>query len=255
MSRPLRALIVDDEPLARRVLERLIAVHGDVHLAGTAADGLEALAILAEEPVDLLLADIAMPRLAGLELVERLTTDRRPAVVFVTAHAQHAVRAFDLGTADYLLKPVAPERLALALSRVRAMMEAGRQAADLAPLVRGFGATLTGHAPDHLWVHHCNGRARVPLSDVELIRAEDDYVRVFTISGDYLADGPLDRLDALLAPAGFLRVHRSAMVRIAAVGVVRSDPSRRLVLTTNSGHQVSTGRRTTAAVREALRSA
>ena len=255
MTRPLRTLIVDDEPLARRVLERLIAAHGDVHLAGTAADGLEALAILADQPVDLLLADIAMPRLAGLELVERLTPDRRPAVVFVTAHAEHAVRAFELGAVDYLLKPVAPERLALALSRVRAMVEAGRRAANVAPLVRAFAAALHPHTPDHLWVHQGNGRARVPLSDVELIRAEGDYVRVFTAQGDWLADGPLDRLDALLAPAGFLRVHRSALVRINAVGGVRSDPSRRLVLTTASGHQVSTGRRTTATVREALRSA
>ena len=255
MTRPLRALIVDDEPLARRVLERLIAAHGDVHLAATVADGLEALAILANQPVDVLLADIALPRLAGLELVERLAPDRRPAVVFVTAHAEHAVRAFELGVADYLLKPVAPERLALALARVRAMLDAGGRAADVAPLVRAFGAALHSHTPDTLWVHQGSGRARVTLSDVELIRAEGDYVRVFTALGERLADGPLDRRRARLSPAAGFLGRREARVPINAVSAVRSDPSRRLVLTTASGHQVSTGRRTTAAVREALRSA
>ena len=255
MTRRLRALVVDDEPLARRVLERLIAGHDDVELVGTATDGLEALAMLAEQPVDLLLADIAMPRLAGLELVERLTPDHRPAVVFVTAHAGHAVQAFELGAADYLLKPVAPERLALALSRVRTTLKAGR-VTDFAPLVREMeSAPSRSQIPEHLWVHQGSGRARVPLSDVELIRAEGDYVRVVTARSESLADGPLERLDAILTPVGFLRVHRSALVRIAAVCEVRPDSSRRLVLITISGHRVATGRRATPVIREAFRSA
>ena len=255
MTRRLRVLVVDDEPLARRVLERLLVAHADVEVAGTASDGLEALAMLAEQPVDLLLADIAMPRLAGLELVERLAPDHQPAVVFVTAHAGHAVGAFELGAADYLLKPVAPERLALALSRVRTTLDAAR-ASGLAPLVRAMDpAPAQTKAIEHLWVHQGSGRARILLSDVELIRAEGDYVRVVTAQSESLADGPLERLDAILAPVGFLRVHRSALVRIAAVSEVRSDPSRRLVLTTVSGHRVATGRRSTPAIREAFRSA
>ena len=255
MTRRLRVLVVDDEPLARRVLERLIAAHDDVELVGTASNGLEALAMLAEQQVDLLLADVAMPHLAGLELVERLAPDHRPAVVFVTAHAGHAVQAFELGAADYLLKPVAPERLALALFRVRTTLESGR-AAGLAPLVRAIDSALAQtKAIEHLWVHQGSGRARILLSEVELIRAEGDYVRVVTAQSESLADGPLERLDAILAPVGFLRVHRSALVRIAAVSEVRSDSSRRLVLTTISGHRVATGRRSTPAIREALRSA
>lgn len=207
MTETLRTVIVDDEPLARRVLERLLANHPGVELVGSVADGLEALALLAQVRVDLILADIAMPNLAGLELVERLPCER-PTVVFVTAYSDHAARAFELGVTDYLLKPVAPERLDLALVRARSTLRAERRL-DLTSMVREFGAARAiSRTEDHLWVHRGGGRERVALADVEVIRAEGDYVRVFTATMDRLADGSLDRLDAELSLSGFLRVHR-----------------------------------------------
>ncbi|WP_326408312.1 LytTR family DNA-binding domain-containing protein [Sphingomonas sp.] len=245
----MRALIVDDEPPARRALASLLAAMDGVELAGTAGDGLEALAVIAGEPIDLLLTDIAMPLLAGLELVERLAAScAQPAVVFVTAYVEHAVRAFELGAADYLLKPVSPERLSLAIERARG----GRPPAQRA-LWRGVvglrGATA---APDHLWADVRGGRRRVPLDQIELIRAEGDYVRLFAQAGSYLAPGPLDRLAAQLAGAGFLRVHRSAIVRLDAVREVRTDATRRLVLIMNGGERVVAGRRRAPAVRALL---
>ena len=249
---PLRALVVDDEPLATRVLARLINGHGDVMLAGIAADGLDALAFAAEQPVDVIIADIAMPRLAGLELAERLLGERQPAMVFVTAYAEYAVRAFEVGVIDYLLKPVSPERFDLAVQRVRSALVT-QSAAPAASLIRGLReAGASDRQVDYLWVHKLGGRDRIALADVELIRAEGDYVRVYTATSDNLADGPLDRIAAMLSPAGFLRVHRSAVVRLDAVSGLRTDASRRLVLTTRSGREIRSGRRASPVIREAL---
>ena len=250
MSTPLAALIVDDEPPARRALERLVAQTDDVEVMGTAADGLEALEMMATARVDLLLADINMPGLAGLELADRLVDHAPPVVVFVTAYAEHAVRAFELGVADYLLKPVAPERLALAVGRARTALSM-TAAPAIKPVINRLRRPA---APDHLWTHAVGARARVAVNEIELVRAEGDYVRIGTTCGDTrLADGPLDRLGAVLADAGFLRVHRSTLVRLDAVRAVRSDPSRRLLLEMRSGEVVAVGRRATPHVRTLLR--
>jgi len=120
------------------------------------------------------------------------------------------------------------------------------------PLLRGLAAAPSVRPPEHLWVHLPGGRERVRVVDVEVIRAEADYVRVFAGEAGRLADGPLEQLASLLASAGFLRVHRSALVRLDAVQKVEADPSRRLLLTTTSGHVVVTGKRTTPDLRAAL---
>ena len=251
MSTPLAALIVDDEPPARRALERLVAQTDNVEVVGTAGDGLEALEVMATARVDLLLADINMPGLAGLELADRLIDHAPPVVVFVTAYAEHAVRAFELGVADYLLKPVAPERLALAVDRARTALTLMTAAPAVKPFINRMRRPA---APNHMWTHAVGARARVAVNEIELVRAEGDYVRIVTTCGDTrLADGPLDRLGAVLADAGFLRVHRSTLVRLDAVRAVRSDPSRRLLLEMRSGEVVAVGRRATPHVRTLLR--
>lgn len=252
----LAALIVDDEPHARRALERLVAITDGVEVAGSAADGVEALAAMASMRVDLLLADIAMPRLAGLELVDRLDVHDAPAVVFVTAYAEHAVCAFDLGVADYLLKPVAPERFGLAVSRARKVLGDPGGRFPFRQLIRSCGAGGGPAAPEHLWCHAAGGRSRVAVGEVEAVRAEGDYVRLVMADGrSRLTDGPLDRLAVTLSGAGFLRVHRSTLIRLDAVHAVRSDPSRRLILELRSGEVVTAGRRATPQVRAMLRQA
>ena len=134
MTGPLRALIVDDEPLARRVLRRLLRDSPDVVVAGTASNGLEALDLLAREEIDLLFLDIEMPALAGLELATRLQPAASAAVVFVTAWPQYAVAAFGVDAADYLVKPVDPLRLQHAIERARSRLTMSNSAQRVTPL-------------------------------------------------------------------------------------------------------------------------
>ena len=115
----LRAIVVDDEPLARDLLRALLAEHEDIHVVAQCQDGHEAISYLQTKPVDLMFLDVQMPEIGGFEIVERLGVQQLPPTVFVTAHHEHAVRAFDIHAVDYLTKPINAERLARALERVR----------------------------------------------------------------------------------------------------------------------------------------
>jgi len=197
----LRVLVVDDEPLARRRLCRLLAAMPGVVVAGQAGDGVGAIAMAAELRPDVVLLDIQMPAPSGVEVVERLA-EPRPHVIFVTAFDRFAVRAFELQAADYLLKPVAAGRLAEAIARVR----------------RGVGPSV--EASGVLQRIPVKRAGRVDLVDVvsiEWLEAADNYVVVHTASARYIVRDTLAGLVAVLDPARFMRVHRSAVVALAHV--------------------------------------
>ncbi|MDR0224853.1 MAG: LytTR family DNA-binding domain-containing protein [Burkholderiaceae bacterium] len=199
-------LIVDDETLARARLHTLLAdvaacTGGPTHLVSEAADAQQAMALLqapGPRPVELVLLDIHMPGQDGLTLARAL---RRlplpPAVVFVTAHAGHAVEAFDLDAADYLTKPVRRERLQQALAK----------AARSAPLQQG----VEREAGPVLLIQDRGASMRLPLSEVLYLKAEQKYVTVRTVSRSYIFDGALAELEARHAER-LLRVHRNALV-------------------------------------------
>jgi two-component system, LytTR family, response regulator AlgR len=216
---PLRVLLVDDEPLARLRLRSLLA-----ELAETAdpptvvvaeADGAaEALRALQAEPADLVLLDIALPGDSGLQLAARFADlPGAPAVVFVTAHAEHALEAFELAAADYLTKPVRRDRLQAALRRV-----AQRRTAA--------GAAAPAPAPDvpTLVVHDRGRLLRLPLSEVLYLRAELKYVTLRTVGHSYVLDDALADLETRLGD-GFLRVHRNAVVARRAVRALERRPA------------------------------
>jgi two-component system LytT family response regulator len=197
----LRVLVVDDEPLARRRLCRLLAAQPGVAVVGQAGDGMCAIALTAELRPDVVLLDIQMPAPSGIDVVARLP-EPRPHVIFVTAFDRHAVRAFELQAADYLLKPVAAGRLAEAMARV------------------GRGAHLRGAAPGFLQRIPVRRAGRVDLvesSAIEWIEAADNYVVVYTESGRYVVRDTLSGLVRLLDPARFMRVHRSVVVSLGHV--------------------------------------
>jgi two-component system response regulator AlgR len=205
---PLRVLIVDDEPLARLRLRGLVEANVEPRavVVGEAGDGPQALQLLATTACDLVLADIVMPGGSGLKLADELR--RRadlpgaPMLVFVTAHAEHALRAFEVDAADYLTKPVRRERLQAALLRV-----AQRRATE--PLAQDSGPVL---------VVSDRGRVlRVPLAEVIYLKAELKYVTLCSARGTWLLDEPLAELAQRLGEQGFLRVHRNAVVALAAV--------------------------------------
>ncbi len=193
----MRVVIADDEPLARQRLCTLLAAHADVQVVAEGADGAAALDACAAHAPDLLLLDIAMPGLDGLEAARRLTRlDPRPALVFCTALERHALDAFESQALDYLLKPIRAERLAAALDRVRVFL-AGRQRAEQGR------RHLTARAP---------GRVRViPLDDVYCLHADEKYVTVHHAGGEDVIDDTLKALEDEF-PARFLRIHRNCLV-------------------------------------------
>ncbi len=208
-DRNLSALIVDDEAPARRLLH-LLCAEASLHVAGEADCGEAALTRLRERPVDILFLDIAMPGIGGMETARRLPRDRpTPAIIFTTAFAAHALAAFDVGAVDYLLKPVEPDRLTLALTRARALL-AGRA---------GGAAAVE----DHLWVSHRGDLVRVDLTAVERVEAERDYVRLHVDGRSHLLRETMENIAARLPPPRFQRIHRSTIVRRDRIGGLRHE--------------------------------
>lgn len=198
---PLRALIVDDEPLARSRMRVLLeqCPLPPVRIAGEAANAAQALELLAHEPLDVVLLDIHMPGSDGLALARRLSTmPEAPAVVFVTAHAEHALQAFELEALDYVTKPVRLSRLVLALQKV----ERRRQAA---------AALQAEAATGYLTIQDRGRTERVPVTDVVYLKAELKYITLRTAERSLILDGSLSELEERHG-AHFLRIHRNALV-------------------------------------------
>ena len=230
---PLRVLVVDDEALARLRLRTLL---GDCTapaavVAGEAADAQQALMAMRRSAFDLLLLDIHMPGMDGVALARTLRelaaedpTDAtlQPAVVFVTAHAEHAVNAFELEAADYLTKPVRLERLQQALAKVQQRRQLLDDAKKLLLNQQQVPPGPAGSAPhaellDKVLIIQDRGRTeRVPLSDVLYLKAELKYVTVRTARRSYVLDGSLSELEALYADR-FMRIHRNALIARRAV--------------------------------------
>ncbi len=233
-TQALRVLLVDDEALARLRLRTLL---GDCTappavVAGEAADAQQALTALRHAQFDVLLLDIHMPGMDGVALARTLhelgdasnaagrTAAPGPAVVFVTAHAEHAVHAFDLAAADYLTKPVRLERLQQALARVQQLQQAQRRSDPLLSKEELPRQLIPGLGPDlieKVLVIHDRGRTeRVPLAEVLYFKAELKYVTVRTATRSFVLDGALSDLEALYADQ-FIRIHRNALIARRAV--------------------------------------
>jgi two-component system response regulator AlgR len=212
---PLRVMVVDDEPLAVERLQLLLARSADVIVVGTANEGEAALRIAEAVAPDLVLLDIAMPGMDGIDVARALSaSDIDPAVVFVTAFDNFAVAAFDVAAIDYLMKPVEPDRLERALERVRDHVAAGR---------RGEARPVSAHV-EEFWVPDHSGLVRIAASDIQRITAERDYMRLHVGARSWLIHRTIAKLEEDLDPALFMRVHRSVVLRRDTVtGLYRDD--------------------------------
>lgn len=196
----LRTMIVDDEPLAIERMQVLCAELDQIQVVGTASDGEAAVRLADKLKPDLLLLDMTMPGMDGLGVARLLgKRDNPPAVIFVTAHEDFAVEAFDLEAVDYVLKPVAAERLERAIERAVARRELDRSEA--------------GEWLDEFWVPHRSELLRIDSAQVERIDAERDYVRLHVGDRSYLLLQTIAGLEGRLDPARFIRIHRSTILR------------------------------------------
>jgi two-component system LytT family response regulator len=243
----IRALLVDDEALARRGIHQLLAAHPDVTVVGECRDGREALVALETLAPDLLFLDIQMPELDGFgvmrEAIAARGAGRLPVTVFLTAFEEFALDAFDVEAVDYLVKPVSEQRFEATLQRVRRRLAAPD------------GMVAPARPPDaarHVVIATAQGQRVIPLDDIEWIGADDYYAAVYTGGRRHLLRETMASLESRLDPARFVRVHRGAIVSIARIREVRSAGGDTVVIL-RDGTRLPVSRRRRAALASALR--
>lgn len=260
---PLRVLVCDDEPLALDRLAALLAQCPDVELVGSLLGGKELLAALPQAAPDLILLDIEMPQLDGFDVVDSLSRMTWPAdappplVVFVTAHPEFAVDAFESGALDFISKPVRLSRLERALRRAAEaaeQREARRRLHELSQQLDELKRMRSSGGEDrHLWVRRGADMLRLDVDDVDWIAAEGEYVR-FHVGGDsYLERGSMTGALQRFEPFGFVRIHRSRIVNPDRIAAVETGKWGGLHVRLRSGAQLPVGKTFRAAVRELTR--
>lgn len=229
MNPPIRVLVVDDEPLARSGVRELLERDPELDVVGEAASGEEAVTAIAELEPDLVMLDVQMPGLTGFDVIRQIGPDRMPAVVFVTAYDQFAVRAFEVNAVDYLLKPFDDERFAQTLARAKKVVrqshagELSRRLVELldltgAPAPQRAAAAPTGRAPgdfaDRLVVKTGGRVLFLRIDELDWIEAADYYVKLHASGKTHLLRETMSSLEQRLDPRRFFRVHRSAIVNL-----------------------------------------
>ena len=206
----IRAIVVDDEPLAREILREFLRDYDDVEIVAECANGFDAVKAVTQFDPDLLLLDIQMPKLDGFEVLSLL--DRSPIVVFVTAHDEYALRAFEARALDYLLKPFSAERFRTVIERVRERAAHPRQA--VGPL-----ASSLRHKPlQRIVVRGDDGSIQVvPVTRVDYVEAADDAIVIVTGSAKLRKQQPIGEVAAELDPDRFVRIHRSYLLNIERI--------------------------------------
>ena len=264
VSAPLRAIVVDDEPLARRGLEIRLAVHADVQIVGYYGDGASAIGGLREHRPDLMFLDVQMPGMDGFQTLRSIPANEMPLVVFVTAYDHYAIRAFEASATDYLLKPVEDSRLAQALARVR-QARAQREASGHCAHLLGLLGELSGRPPldldealkpdaldllrreEKLAVRDGGRTVRVDLHSIRWIDAAGDYMCIHTDG-----DGPngntlvlratMRELEKQLDPQRFPRIHRSTIVNARRVVEMRPHTNGESFLRLDCGQELKLSR-------------
>jgi two-component system LytT family response regulator len=247
------ALIVDDEPPARRGVRQLLAAHPDVGVAGECRDGREALLALGRLHIDLVFLDVQMPGLDGFGVLRAHGPERMPPVVFVTAYDQFAVRAFEDRALDYLVKPLNRSRFDQALARFRERRELVAARDRVGQLHSLLAATSVGK-PEfaRIAVPRSGGVLMLPADAIVWIEAVDYLSRLHTGRESYLLHESLASLERRLDPAQFVRVHRSALVRTDRVRQLRAQGRGALTAVLADGTEIPVSRRRRARVRASL---
>ena len=217
----MRVLIVDDEPLARRGVSLRLRRFPDIEIVGECGDGKQAVETILELSPDVVFLDIQMPGMNGFDVLAALPAELLPAVIFLTAYEQHALRAFDVHALDYLLKPVDDERFAFAVGRARKLLDAATRTKATDRILSMLGERAKQY-PSHFIVRTGTRIQIVLVEDTEWIAAAGDYTELHARGRSHLLRESMNSLEKRLDPAGFLRIHRSRMVQSRCVTELRS---------------------------------
>lgn len=254
----LEALIVDDEPLARRGLQLRLEPYEDINVIGECRNGREALAEIAALNPDLVFLDVQMPGMDGFDVLRRVAGGNMPAIIFVTAYDEYALRAFEANALDYLLKPINDDRLREALDRARQSLR-DRRASDHRDRLLQFVCELTGRElslddaldeatggsnrwPRRLAIRDGRERECVDVADIDWIDAAGDYMCVHAGDETYVLRGTMKQLEEILNPEFFLRIHRSTIVNRDRVRTLRPHRNGEYFLRLNGGQELKLSR-------------
>jgi two-component system, LytTR family, response regulator len=233
-----KALIADDEPAARRGVRQLLAGFPEFDVTGECRNGAEVLTALNESAPDVVFLDIQMPGIDGFEVIKRRTVERMPAVVFLTAFDQFAIRAFETEALDYLVKPVSEARFATTMKR----------------LLKRLRSTTASIREETIVVTTSRGAAVLHLNEIDWIEAAGNYTQLWVGSRSYFLRESLQLLEERVQKHGFIRAHRSALVRLDGVRELTRTRAGALIAVLQSGVRVPISRRRSAAFSAALRS-
>jgi len=239
----IRALLVDDEVLARLALRQALAAHADVAIVGECGNATEALQAIAALTPDLIFLDIRMPGMDGFKLLHQLKPDALPMVVFTTAYGQHALRAFDAGALDYVLKPIDQARFDQAMARVRRHWQ-GLQAPAATTAHASHLQRLSVRVGEHIQV--------IATERIDWIRADGNYVQIHADGAHYLHRETLSHLLETLAPARFLRIHRGTVVNVERIREVHPLFNGNAEIVLHDGTRLDLSRRFRAGARAVL---
>ncbi len=246
----IRAIVIDDEELARQRLHNLLRRMPGIEVVGLAGDGVEGLALIERERPDLVFLDVGQPGLSGPNVLATLPAPRSFSTIVVSALAQHAAAAFDLAAADYLLKPIESERLGIALERVREHIEARDALArieEMRQVIAALRASAVAQAGETrervIWVGAPGLRVAAPVAGIEWVQADGDYVRLHCGARTYLLRQSLTAFLSRLDPDRFVRTHRSAAVAVEGLKRVRRDAKQRVIVELASGAEIAVSRR------------
>jgi two-component system, LytTR family, response regulator len=258
-AKPLRILIADDEPVARRVLRQELELRPDVEILGEADTGTRTLAAIEDGRPDVVLLDLEMPQMGGFEVIDRLRGGAHlPVIIVVTAYDQYAIRAFEEGAIDYLLKPVSEARLAQALERARELAETRSEAAEaLARLQEIAGRspgnqTTAGSRPRKIVGRAGDEYFLLNTNDVLAFQAEGDLVWIVTARRRYLATQSLKAIEQKLQGGSFRRVHRNSLVNVDHVRKMAALSSNRWLITLDNSLEFIVSKRLARNVRQIL---
>jgi len=248
MTERVRALVVEDEPEARRTLRDYLGEASWIELVGESADGRDAVARIDRLEPALVILDVRLPELSGLEVLERI--HHQPEVVFATAYDQYAVSAFELGALDYLVKPFGRERFRRTLDRVRRRLSQDPDGPSSPERARGALA----HAPlRRLFARVGERIVPIPTAGILRIQARGDYAEVHAPGGPFLLHLSLSELAGRLDPDRFVQVHRSHIVNLDAVKLLRPHDERRLFVVLTNGEEIVASRSASETLRKQAR--
>lgn len=246
-----KTLIVDDEPLARKVLREELESMADVEIVGEAEDGPAALAKIATDQPDLVLLDLQMPVMGGLDVIRSLKGGARvPVIIIVTAYDKFALQAFEAGAIDYLLKPVRHARLAEALERAKRL--SGRGAIERLARLQDIADPATGIRNRKIVGRAGQEFFLLSVDEIHAFQAEGDLVRIITANRSYEATQTLKVLEQRLKDNGFRRIHRNAIVNVDHVRKMSALSSQRWLITLANGQEFVASKRQARSVRQLL---